>query len=68
MLGRDEVDLKTAQELAGHSTPDLTARYTHCRLHDLAGSVGNSRSLLLGDRTYETESLRLTVTEPVRLH
>ena len=26
-----------AQELAGHSTPTLTAGYSHRRLHDLAG-------------------------------
>jgi integrase len=39
MLGRHGVDLRTAQELAGHSTPILTARYTHRRLYDLAGAV-----------------------------
>jgi len=38
-LGRGGVDLRTAQELAGHSTPVLTARYSHRRLHDLAGAV-----------------------------
>jgi hypothetical protein len=32
-LGRGGVDLRTAQELAGHSTPVLTARYSHRRLH-----------------------------------
>ncbi len=40
MLGRNGVDLRTAQELAGHSTPLLTARYSHRRLYDLAGAVG----------------------------
>src|SRR5262249_54372815 len=39
LLGRGGVDLRTAQELAGHSTPTLTARYSHRRLHDLAGAV-----------------------------
>jgi hypothetical protein len=39
-LGRGGgVDLRTAQEPAGHSTPMLTARYTHRRLYDLAGAV-----------------------------
>ena len=41
MLGRNGVDLRTAQELAGHSTPLLTARYSHRRLYDLAGAVEN---------------------------
>jgi integrase len=37
--GRAGIDLRTLQELAGHSTPTLTARYSHRRLHDLAGAV-----------------------------
>ena len=37
--GRAGIDLRTLQELAGHSTPMLTARYSHRRLHDLAGAV-----------------------------
>jgi hypothetical protein len=38
--GRAGIDLRTSQELAGHSTPTLTGRYSHRRLHDLAGAVG----------------------------
>jgi integrase/recombinase XerC len=33
------IDLRTLQELAGHSTSKLTERYSHRRLHDLAGAV-----------------------------
>jgi integrase len=38
-LGRAGVELRTVQLLAGHSSPVLTARYSHRRLHDLAGAV-----------------------------
>lgn len=44
--GRAGIDLRTLQELAGHSTPTLTARYSHRRLHDLAGAVRTLPSLL----------------------
>jgi integrase/recombinase XerC len=37
--GRAGIDLRTLQGLAGHSTPNLTARYSHRRLYDLAGAV-----------------------------
>ena len=37
--GRSGIDLRTLQELAGHSKPELTARYSHRRLYDLAGAV-----------------------------
>src|SRR5205807_5418881 len=46
LLGRSGVDLRTCQELAGHSTPTLTARYSHRRLYDLAGAVEMLPSLL----------------------
>ena len=38
--GRSGIDLRTLQELAGHSKPELTARYSHRRLYDLTGAVG----------------------------
>src|SRR5438046_8454826 len=46
LLGRGGVDLRTAQELAGHSTPMLTARYSHRRLYDLAGAVNKLPNLV----------------------
>lgn len=44
--GRSGIDLRTLQELAGHSTPTLTARYSHRRLHDLTGAVEKLPNLL----------------------
>jgi integrase len=44
--GRAGIDLRTLQELAGHSTPTLTARYTHVRLHDQAGAVEKLPAIL----------------------
>jgi integrase len=43
---RAGIDLRTLQELAGHSTPVLTARYSHRRLYDLAGAVEKLPRLL----------------------
>jgi integrase len=37
--GQAGIDMRTLQELAGHSTPTLTARYSHRRIYDLAGAV-----------------------------
>ncbi len=39
------IDLRTLQELAGHSKPELTARYSHRRLTDLAGAVAKLPNL-----------------------
>ena len=44
--GRSGIDLRTLQELAGHSKPELTARYSHRRLHDLAGAVEKLPNIL----------------------
>src|SRR5262249_1040567 len=44
--GRAGIDLRPPQDLAGPSTPTLTARYSHRRLHDLAGAVEKLPSLL----------------------
>jgi integrase len=64
LLGRGGVDLRTAQELAGHSTPILTARYSHRRLYDLAGAVEKLPSFLpSGKDGQEAEAIRATGTE-----
>src|SRR5262249_18303495 len=60
--GRAGIDLRTLQELAGHSSPILTARYSHRRLHDLAGAV-EKLPRFLPDRL-EGETLRATGTDP----
>ncbi len=44
--GRSGIDLRTLQELAGHSKPELTARYSHRRLNDLAGAVDRLPNLV----------------------
>ena len=44
--GRSGIDLRTLQELAGHSKPELTARYSHRRLHDLTGAVAKIPNII----------------------
>jgi len=62
--GRAGIDLRTLQELAGHSTPALTARYSHRRLHDLAGAVEKLPRLLPDDGAgAERAVLRATGTD-----
>jgi Phage integrase family len=46
MLGRNGVDLRTAQILAGHSRPELTARYSHRNHNDLSGAAGRLPSMV----------------------
>ncbi len=59
--GRAGIDLRTLQELAGHSNPNLTARYSHRRLHDLAGAVERLPSIL-PTVTNQAEAGRLAAT------
>ncbi len=65
MLGRHGVDLRTAQELAGHSTPTLTAKYMHVRLHDVASAVGKLPELVSPTSRPDSGagSLRMTGTD-----
>jgi hypothetical protein len=64
LLSRGGVDLRTSQELAGHSTPELTANYSHVRLHDVAGAVEKMPDFLPeGNPQPSPEALRATGTE-----
>jgi excisionase family DNA binding protein len=63
MLGRNGVDLRTAQELAGHSTPLLTARYSHRRLYDLAGALDKLPNLVPEFPDVVAAPLRMTGTD-----
>ncbi len=63
--GRSGIDLRTLQELAGHSKPELTARYSHRRLYDLTGAVNKLPNLVPDDATTPTAGrlpLRMTGT------
>jgi len=62
--GRSGIDLRTLQELAGHSKPELTARYSHRRLYDLAGAIGKLPNIIPTDGL-EKASLKATGTDPV---
>jgi hypothetical protein len=61
--GRAGIDLRTLQELAGHSKPELTARYSHRRLYDLTGAVGKLPSIFPHDAGAVSETLRATGTD-----
>jgi integrase len=58
-LGRAGVELRTAQLLAGHSSPTITARYSHRSLADLADAVRKLPSL-----TGDTASVIRTISVP----
>jgi len=64
--GRAGIDLRTLQELAGHSTPTLTARYSHRRLHDLAGAVEKLPAFLPGKGPNEALAATGTDGESLR--
>lgn len=55
------IDLRTLQELAGHSTPLLTARYTHRRRHDLTAAVARMPSLVSGEKGEDQLALQLAL-------
>jgi integrase/recombinase XerC len=61
--GRAGIDLRTLQELAGHSTSALTERYTHVRMRDLAGAVEKLPSILPANEPPSGEALRATGTD-----
>ncbi len=51
-LGKNGVDLRTAQLLAGHSTPNVTAKYSHRNLSDLSEAVAKLPNLTAGGSGY----------------
>ena len=62
--GRSGIDLRTLQELAGHSKPELTARYSHRRLYDLTGAVAKLPNLVPTDAPETSaQPLRMTGTD-----
>jgi hypothetical protein len=58
-LGKSGVELRTAQLLAGHSSPTITARYSHRSLADLADAVRK-----LPSPTGDTASVIRTISVP----
>jgi integrase/recombinase XerC len=60
-LGKNGVDLRTAQLLAGHSSPDLTAKYSHRNMCDLTAAVAQLPSLTAAGSGY-TRVTRPTAT------
>ena len=62
-VGRAGIDLRTLQELAGHSTSRLTERYSHRRLYDLQGADDRLPNFLPDQDRQGPETLRPTGTE-----
>ena len=61
--GRSGIDLRTLQELAEHSKPELTARYSHRRLYDLAGAIEKLPNIIPATTPLEG-LMRATGTDP----
>jgi integrase len=62
--GRAGIDLRTLQELAGHSKPELTTRYSHRRVYDLATAVEKLPNFLpAGQERPAPEALAATGTD-----
>jgi hypothetical protein len=64
--GQAGIDLRTLQELAGHSTPALTARYMHVRLRDAAGAVDKLPTLVPPSQNATRVLQRSPFVEPGR--
>ena len=65
--GRSGIDLRTLMELAGHSKSELTVRYSHRRLYDLAGAVDKLPNLVPTnpptEKQAQAKALRATGTD-----
>ena len=57
------IDLRTLQELAGHSKPERTDRYSHRRLYDLTDAVGKLPNLVPPGPGDTAIPLRMTGTD-----
>ncbi|HMF10685.1 MAG TPA: tyrosine-type recombinase/integrase [Gemmataceae bacterium] len=62
-LDHGGVSLRTAQEMARHSTPTLTARYSHPRLNDMASAAEKLPRFLQSKPDGPADSLRATGTD-----
>ncbi len=69
-LGRSGATIKEAMELARHTTPQMTMRYMHANIYDLASAVNRLPSLSPGESESKAEAepaaLRSTGTEESR--
>ena len=65
--GRSGIGLRTLQELAGHSKPELTARYTHQRTGDLAQAVSMLPNLVPDRSDLNVGAMKATGTDGSRL-